>query len=156
MYRTFSLFVFVLAAPSINRLVQAVHHVPLAISDAQKILEADSYETSERLRVTVDEQDAKVYWTLSTWQDNSISCTTPADKKWTDWVYHEACQQYNFNKLSFDTEKDGIYRLCVYESKTCSGLSHLRYETSSSKKCVQVKHPWAKSWKIVRARENCD
>ena len=74
-----------------------------------------------------------------------------ADKSWTDWVYH-ACENYNFKQLSYNPGVDGIYRLCVYNDKNCGESI---FDTSRAEDCVQVKPQWGKSWKIIRARENC-
>ena len=149
MHRSFLRVTYLLVALiGLHRTVNANDQIQLSSLNTEKTLGAVGQGALDPTH-TIDDSD-RIYWNLHVWQGKS-GCPGQADESWTDWVYH-ACENYRFKQLSYNPGVNGIYRLCVYNDKNCGESI---FDTSRAEDCVQVKPQWGKSWKIVRAREDC-
>lgn len=125
-------------------------HRTLSANDQIQLSSLNNDETLEAVDQEPLEQTQQVYWKLQVWS-TWLYCKGQASGSWTDWVYHDDCESYNYRRLSYNPGQNGIYRLCVYQNNQCGGLL---YQTSYGQACI-ILETLAKSWKIIKAVEDC-
>lgn len=126
-------------------------------NDQVRILELNTTETAKavdeaylNLLDTVETVD-KIYWNLRIWTSEE-DCTGNY-KHWSDWIYHDKCEDGSFFSVTFDPASKGIYRLCVYAHNGCK---EEKYTTSEAVDCAGLWPPWwGSSWRVIPAAGKC-